>query len=349
MTAAASLDPHTERGSEVHVPVLLEEVIAALEPIEGGIFIDATFGAGGYSRALLERGAARVIAIDRDPEALARGRALAELSGGRLLLIEASFDAIERIAREHAGGPVDGIVFDLGVSSMQIDEPGRGFSFLREGPLDMRMGGAGPSARDLVNRAGEKELADIIHHFGEERAARRIARAIVAARRIAPIETTAALAEIVATCLPTPRAGRIHPATRTFQALRIAVNDELGQLARALVAAEAVLAPGGRLVVVTFHSLEDRIVKRFLRLASGTAGGPSRHQPAATEGAPPRFLPPARPVRPGEREIARNPRARSARLRRAVRTDAPARATPPEHLGLPPAPTAASLFPGGTP
>ncbi len=329
-----------------HIPVLLDEVMAALAPIAGGIFVDGTFGAGGYARALLERGAAQVIAIDRDPEALAAGAALAEASGGRLILVEGVFAELDRIAAAHAAGPVTGVVLDIGVSSMQIDQAGRGFSFLRDGPLDMRMAQAGPSAGDLVNRAGERGLADIIYHFGEDRAARRIARTIVAARAGEPITRTGQLAEIVAGCLPRQRPGRIHPATRTFQALRIAVNDELGQLVLALEAAESVLAPGGRLVVVTFHSLEDRIVKRYFRIASGQAGQGSRHGPAR-RGPPPRYLRPARAARPGEAEIALNPRARSARLRAAERTDAPPVRVDPVRLGLPPAPVAAELMTGG--
>lgn len=326
-------------GGAAHVPVLLDEVMAALAPIEGGTFIDATFGGGGYTRALLERGAAKVIAVDRDPEALARARPLQERWGGRLVLVEAGFDELERIAREHAGGEVDGIVFDLGVSSMQIEEARRGFSFQREGPLDMRMGREGPSARELVNLARESDLAAILRHFGEERAARRIARAIVVARARGPIERTTELADIVERCVGRGGGGRIHPATRTFQALRIAVNDELGQLVRALCAAERVLKPGGRLAVVTFHSLEDRIVKRFLRLASGSEGAPSRHQPEAPA-PPPRFTRPDRALRPSAEEVARNPRARSARLRRAVRSAAPSIPLDPTRLGLPPAPNA---------
>ncbi|MFQ5566227.1 MAG: 16S rRNA (cytosine(1402)-N(4))-methyltransferase RsmH [Paracoccaceae bacterium] len=329
-----------------HTPVLLDEVMAALAPIDGGIFVDGTFGAGGYASALLERGAAQVIAIDRDAEALSAGAALAEASGGRLILVDGVFAELDRIAAAHAAGPVTGVVLDIGVSSMQLDQAARGFSIQRDGPLDMRMARAGPSAGDLVNRADERGLADIIHHFGEDRAARRIARTIVAARADGPITRTGQLAGIVAGCLGRQRPGQIHPATRTFQALRIAVNDELGQLVRALAAAESVLAPGGRLVVVTFHSLEDRIVKRYFRIASGQEGQGSRHGPAL-RGAAPRYRRPARPVKAGTAEIARNPRARSARLRAAVRTDAPPVRIDPVRLGLPPAPVAADLVTGG--
>lgn len=329
-----------------HIPVLLNEVLEALAPVEGGIFIDGTFGAGGYTCALLERGAAQVIAIDRDPEALAAGAMLAEASGGRLILVDGVFAEMDRIAEAHAAGPVSGIVLDIGVSSMQIDRAERGFSFMRDGPLDMRMAMDGPTAGDLVNGAGESGLADIIYYFGEDRAARRIARTIIAARADAPIKRTGRLAEIVAGCMPRQRPGQNHPATRTFQALRIAVNDELGQLVRALDASESVLAPGGRFAIVTFHSLEDRIVKRYFRIASGQDGQGSRHGPAR-RGPPPRYLRPARAVQAGEAEIALNPRARSARLRAAVRTDKPAVLADPARLGLPPAPPLADLIAEG--
>jgi len=329
-----------------HIPVLLDEVMRALEPIAGGIFVDGTFGAGGYSRALLDRCAARVIAIDRDPSALAAGAGLVAASGGRLVLVEGRFAELDRIAADHVAGPVDGVVLDVGVSSMQLDEAGRGFSFLRDGPLDMRMAQSGPSAADLANRASEQALADVIYHLGEERAARRIARAIVAARATAPLSRTGQLAEIAAGCLPRQRPGQIHPATRTFQAFRIAVNDELGQLAAALEAAERALGEGGRLAVVTFHSLEDRIVKRYLLVASGQEGQGSRHAPAR-ELAPARYQRPPRAVEPGEEELARNPRARSARLRAARRTGAEACSADPKRLGVPPVAGIAALVMGG--
>ena len=329
-----------------HIPVLLDEVMQALAPIDGGIFIDGTFGAGGYTRALLERGAAQVIAIDRDPDALAAGAALAEAFGGWLVLVGGVFAEMDKIAAAHAVGPVTGVVLDIGVSSMQLDQAGRGFSFMRDGPLDMRMAQTGPSASDLVSRADERGLADVIYHLGEDRAARRIARTIVAARAGGPITRTGQLAEIVAGCLPRQRPGQIHPATRTFQALRIAVNDELGQLVQALEAAEYVLAPGGRLAVVTFHSLEDRIVKRYFQMASGQQGQGSRHGPAR-QGPPPRYQRPERAVQAGEVETASNPRSRSARLRAAVRTDAPTVRVDPAMLGLPPAPAMADLIAGG--
>jgi 16S rRNA (cytosine1402-N4)-methyltransferase len=333
----------TALTAALHIPVLLEEVMEALAPIGGGVFIDGTFGAGGYSQALLERGAAQVIAIDRDPEALAAGASLAEASGGRLVLVGGVFAEMDQIAAAHAAGPVDGVVLDIGVSSMQIDQAGRGFSFMRDGPLDMRMAQDGLSAGDLVNRAGESTLADIIYHLGEDRAARRIARTIVAARAEEPITRTGRLAEIVAGCMPRQRPGQIHPATRTFLALRIAVNDELGQLVQALEAAEAVLAPGGRFAVVTFHSLEDRIAKRYFQIASGQEGQGSRHGPVR-QGPPPRYQRPARAIQAGKAEITRNPRARSARLRAAVRTEAPAMRVDPARLGLPPAPSINDLI-----
>ncbi len=316
-----------------HVPVLLGAVLEALAPLDGAVAIDATFGAGGYTRAMLEAGA-RVVAIDRDPTAIAAGQALAVASAGRLRLVEAEFAALDRVAEAEGAAPAGALVLDIGVSSMQLDRAERGFSFLRDGPLDMRMGGDGPTAADLVNDLPEAVLADVIHAYGEDRAARRIARAIARARAERPIDTTAALSEVVSSALPPARPGQVHPATRTFQALRIAVNDELGQLATALGAAERVLAPGGRLAVVTFHSLEDRIVKRFLQLAAGRGPGVSRHRPEV-ETAAPSFERPAPPRLPDAAEIAANPRARSARLRSARRTAAEPLVPAPAALGLP--------------
>ena len=324
-----------------HIPVLLDDVCAAAQPLQGAVIVDATFGAGGYSRAFLDAGARQVIGIDRDPDALAAA-AWAEREP-RMRLAEGRFSRLDQIALEQGHQTVDAVVMDIGVSSMQLDQAARGFSFQQDGPLDMRMSGEGISAADLVNHAGEAALADIIFRYGEDRAARRIARAIVAARREAPILRTLQLAEIVAGCLPKPRPGQVHPATRTFQALRIAVNDELGELVAALYAAERLLTPGGRLVVVSFHSLEDRIVKRYLQIASATQSGGSRHGPAR-ELPPPRFERPRRPVVPTDAEIARNPRARSARLRSAVRTSAPAVGGDPRCLGLPALPGLAELI-----
>jgi 16S rRNA (cytosine1402-N4)-methyltransferase len=336
------------RDDPRHVSVLLDEMLAALAPLAGATVVDATFGAGGYSRAILRAGAARVLGIDRDPSALA----VAE-DDPRLTLVEGRFGELDRLLADVAPveARVDAVVLDIGVSSMQLDQAERGFSFMADGPLDMRMSGAGqgpgqdggPSAADLVNRADEGVLADILFDFGEDRAARRIARAIVRARAAAPITRTLQLAEIVGSVLPRQRPGQVHPATRTFQALRIAVNDELGELARGLAAAERVLAPGGRLAVVTFHSLEDRIVKRYLQGASAALAGGSRHAPARAL-PPPRFEPPAAPVTPGPAELAHNPRARSARLRSAVRTEAPPVDLDPRALGLPSAPLAADIL-----
>ena len=324
-------------GQPRHIPVLLRQAMAALAPRDGGAYIDATFGAGGYSRALLEAADCRVLAIDRDPHAMREGRALAEAYPGRLTLVEGTFGALEAMALKHGFAPCDGVVFDLGLSSMQLDDAGRGFSFLRDGPLDMRMSGAGPSAAELVNELGEGELAAILKTYGEERRARAIARRIVAARAHRRLARTGELAELVRAVLGSGRGGDKHPATRTFQALRIAVNDELQELARALVGAEALLRPGGLLVVVSFHSLEDRIVKQFMRTRAGRRPRPSRHAPTAStpssdeqESAPSFQIVNPRAVSPTKEELKANPRARSATLSRAERTAAPAWRTPVE-------------------
>ncbi len=317
-----------------HVPVLLRPLLTAVAPVTG-TWVDGTFGAGGYARGLLAAGADKVIGIDRDPAVFTMAAAWAGDHGDRLHLALGTFSELDEIARDIAQGPVDGVVLDLGVSSMQLDQPERGFSFLREGPLDMRMGATGPNAADLVNGASEAELADILFHYGEERQARRIARAIVKARTEAPFETTTGLVEVIERQLPRPKPGQSHAATRSFQALRIAVNDEFGQLAAGLEAAERALAPGGRLAVVTFHSLEDRVVKRFFQAASSEGGGGSRYAPerAAHE---PRFrLASKKPISPDADEIAQNPRARSSRLRIATRTAAPAERLDRAALGLP--------------
>jgi 16S rRNA (cytosine1402-N4)-methyltransferase len=306
------------------VPVLLNEMLAALQVRSGGAYLDATFGGGGYSRAILQAGAGRLFAIDRDPAAVARGRELAAACA-RFSMLEGRFGDMAQLLAAHGVRQLDGVVLDLGVSSMQLAEAGRGFSFAVDGPLDMRMSGVGVSAADVVNRADADTLADILWRYGEEPAARRIARAILDRRQRGPITRTRELAELVAGVVGR-KAGRIDPATRTFQALRIHVNDELDELERALHAAEGLLVPGGRLVVVAFHSLEDRIVKRFLAERSGASPRPSRHVPirAAASEAPRWRLLARRPVRPGPAEIAANPRARSARLRWAER------AAPPE-------------------
>jgi 16S rRNA (cytosine1402-N4)-methyltransferase len=306
-----------------HVPVLGREAVEMLAPYDGGIYVDATFGAGGYSRAILKIPGARVIGIDRDRSAIAGGFDLVEASEGRLTLVEDRFSRLAEVCEGQGVAAIDGIVMDVGVSSMQLDQAERGFSFRLNGPLDMRMGGSGPTAADVVAKASEADLASIIYIFGEERHSRAVARAIVAARREAPIATTRALADIVARVVRT-RPGDIHPATRTFQALRIFVNEELDELHAALVAAEQVLKPGGRLVVVSFHSLEDRIVKTFLNARSRQGGG-SRHLPEVVQEAPSFEILTRRPVVAGEAEVAANPRARSAKLRAAVRSAAPAR------------------------
>jgi 16S rRNA (cytosine1402-N4)-methyltransferase len=305
-----------------HIPVLVEAVLAALAPRDDAVYVDATFGAGGYSEALLGAARCRVFGIDRDPDAVARGEALAARYGGRLTLIAGPFGDMERLLGPFSPGPIAGIAFDLGVSSMQIDQPERGFSFRNDGPLDMRMSRAGETAAELIARLDERELASLIRALGEERFADRIARAIAAAQRRQPLGTTAALAEIVRSAVPKREPG-LDPATRTFQALRIAVNDELGELDRGLAAAERLLMPGGRLAVVSFQSLEDTRVKTFLRRRSETARGSRHLPPRPGEGAPSFTLLSRRPVRPGDAEIVRNPRARSARLRTAERTSAP--------------------------
>lgn len=306
-----------------HVPVLLAQVLAHLDPRDDGVYVDGTFGAGGYSSGILSAAATRVVAIDRDPHAIAGGQHLVAASGGRLTLLEGAFSGLEAMVSGLGIAAVDGVVLDLGVSSMQLDTPGRGFSFRADGPLDMRMAGAGASAADVVAAASERDLADIIYYLGEERHARGVARAIVAQRRERPIVTTLALADIVGRVVR-GRPGDIHPATRTFQALRLFVNGELGELQDALIAAERVLKPGGRLVVVSFHSLEDRIVKTFVVSRSG-AGGSSRHAPE-TPPQPATFAAlTRRPVIADEAETAANPRARSAKLRAAQRTAAAAR------------------------
>ncbi len=322
-----SLAAEREAEAAPHVPVLIGPLIEACAPI-GGHWIDGTLGAGGYARALLDAGAARLTGIDRDPLALDLALGWGAPYGERLRTHRGDFAGLDRFA------PADGVCLDLGVSSMQLDRPERGFSFRLDGPLDMRMGGQGPSAADLVNGASEAVLADVLHRYGEERAARRIARAIAREREAAPIETTGRLAAIVAACLPRPKPGRIHPATRSFQALRIAVNDELGALVAGLEAAERALRPGGRLAVVSFHSIEDRIVKRFLHARAGAAGAPNRHAPEV-EAPEPAFRLLNRGAEAGPAEVAANPRARSARLRVAERTGAPAAPADRAALGAP--------------
>ena len=310
-----------------HVPVLLDEVVAAIAPAPGSIVVDATFGAGGYARRLLAAGAT-VHAFDRDPDAIAAGAAWPEAQAEppRLIFHPRRFSELVVALAEAGVGRVHGVVFDIGVSSMQLDQPHRGFAFAHDGPIDMRMSQDGPSAADFVNGADENDIADVLFRYGEERQSRRVARAIVAAR---PLETTGALAGVIRKALgynPAFKGSRApkDPATRSFQALRIHVNGELDELIAGLAGAEALLAPGGRLAVVAFHSLEDRIVKQFLREASGATAGGSRHLPQTVPEAA-RFEQVSKAIRPGEDELLRNPRARSATLRWATRTSAPAR------------------------
>ena len=312
-----------------------------LAPRDGGVYVDATFGAGGYSRSILEVPGTRVIGIDRDRTAIAGGFDLVEGAAGRLTLVEERFSNLAGICAAQGIAGVDGVVMDVGVSSMQLDQAARGFSFRLDGPLDMRMGHDGPTAADVVARASEADLANIIYIFGEERHSRAVARAIVAARKEAPILTTRQLAEIIAKVVWS-KPGEIHPATRTFQGLRIFVNAELDELHLALSAAEQVLKPGGRLVVVSFHSLEDRIVKNFL-VERARAGGGSRHLPEVAQAAPSFAILTKRPLTPDDDEISANPRARSAKLRAAERTQAPAHA----EASLPAWPTLDDVLRGG--
>lgn len=327
-----------------HVPVMLADVLDVLKPRDGGIYVDGTFGAGGYTRAILGAADCAVLAIDRDPNAILRGRALESEFAGRLTLIEGCFGDMERLVRALGHASVDGVVLDIGVSSMQIDEAERGFSFQKDGPLDMRMGGEGPSAADVVNGYEESELARIIAVYGEEKRARAVARAIVKAREEAELHRTFELADLVAGVIGRKAQDKIHPATRTFQALRIFVNDELGELARGLSGAESLLHEGGRLAVVTFHSLEDRTVKRFLTERTGRAGRPNRYMPAVEEEAP-SFDEIARKARKAaDAEVEINARARSAKLRAAIRTTAAPRPLDLQALGFRAAP---SIWGGG--
>lgn len=312
-----------------HAPVMAEEAVEALAPRPGGVYVDGTFGAGGYARRILDRADCSVYGFDRDPTAIESARAFERSCGGRLRLVARPFGDLVEALGEAGVSSIDGAVFDLGVSSMQLDEAARGFSFMRDGPLSMRMDKGKPDASDVVNVAEAGDLAQIFRAYGDENRAGRIARAIVEERAGAPIETTLRLADIVSRAAPGKREDKIHPATRVFQALRIFVNDELGQLARALIAAERLLRPAGRLVVVTFHSLEDRIVKNFFSERSGRAPAGSRHAPSAAPTQPTFDLLTGKPQTPAAAEIAANPRARSAKLRAAARTDAPARGGDP--------------------
>lgn len=324
MMAAAALAPS---DNAPHIPVLLRPLMRAIAPVTG-VWLDGTFGAGGYARALLEAGAERVIGVDRDPDVFEMAEAWAGQYGDRLELVRGTFSRLDEY-----GSDLDGVVLDLGVSSMQLDRAERGFSFMADGPLDMRMSQDGVSAEEIVNEADEADLADILYHYGEERASRRIARNIVRARNETRIRSTLQLSEIIEKSLPRPKPGQSHPATRSFQALRIAVNDEYGQLVEGLEAAERALKPGGQLAVVTFHSIEDRMVKRFFVEKSRTGGG-SRYAPEQTRAA--EFdLKVKKAIGPDERELAENPRSRSAKLRIGIRTEVPATPVDRRAIGMP--------------
>ncbi len=323
----------------VHIPVMLEEVLALMAPQTGGLYVDGTFGGGGYTRGMLGEADCRVVGIDRDGAALSHAAPMVKAYNGRLILKHGRYAAMETLCAEEKIEAADGVVLDLGVSSIQLDDPDRGFSFLHDGPLDMRMGGESepdsPSAADLVNTLSESELRRILFRYGEERRAGTVARAIVERRGEAAFERTLELASLVERVLGATPRGEAHAATRTFQALRIAVNGELVDLALALSAAERLLAPGGRLVIVSFHSLEDRIVKTFLTHRCGNAPQGSRHAPPVPVEDKPSFRLLVKGVRtPGEAEVAANPRSRSAKLRAAQRTTAPAWAEDLSQLGI---------------
>lgn len=322
--AAAPLSP-----SAPHTPVLLRPLLAAVAPVAGR-WLDGTFGAGGYTRGLLEAGADQVIAVDRDPLAFEMAQDWAVEYGDRIIMQRGVFSKMDDYAQD-----LDGIVLDLGVSSMQLDLAERGFSFMRDGPLDMRMSQEGPSAADIVNNAEEEVIASILFQFGEERASRRIAKAIVRARDDAPIKTTLELARLVEGCLPRSKPGQSHPATRSFQALRIAVNNEYGELFEGLMAAERALKPGGQLAVVTFHSVEDRMVKRFLTDRANAGGNANRFAPQIETDAPQFKVEKRKAIGPDAQELDENPRSRSAKLRVAIRTDAPAGSVDARSVGMP--------------
>lgn len=330
MSDSAALPDRANPDRAPHIPVLLPPLLVAVAPVTG-LWLDGTFGAGGYTKGLLAAGADTVIGVDRDPLALEMAAPWAGEYGDRLRLVAGNFSGLDT----YSDTLLDGIVLDLGVSSMQLDLAERGFSFMRDGPLDMRMSQDGPSAADLVNTADEAEIADILYLYGEEHASRRIARSIVMARGVAPITSTLQLADIVSKCLPRPKPGQSHPATRSFQAIRIAVNTEFSELAEGLMAAERALKPGGKLAVVTFHSLEDRIVKRFLQLASGNESNTNRYAPAREDTTARFELTPKRAIGPDDAELDANPRSRSAKLRVATRTAAPSQPLNPADLGVP--------------
>ncbi len=323
--AAAATSPQTAP----HIPVLIRPILSAVAPVRG-VWLDGTFGAGGYTRALLDAGADKVIAVDRDPMVFEMAKSWAGSYGDRLHMVQGTFSKLDDY-----GADLDGVVLDLGVSSMQLDQADRGFSFMNDGPLDMRMSQSGTSAADIVNEAAEADLADIIYQYGEERASRRIAKAIVKARAIAPIETTLQLADLVSGCLPRPKPNQSHPATRTFQAIRIAVNDEYGELVAGLEAAERALAPEGYLAVVTFHSVEDRMTKRFFQARAGGEANANRYAPQLEREAPAFTQKSRKAVGPDAQELEENPRSRSAKLRVAQRTDTAAAPVDRKKIGMP--------------
>jgi 16S rRNA (cytosine1402-N4)-methyltransferase len=310
-----------------HIPVLIGPLIAACSPISG-TWLDGTFGAGGYTQRLLDAGADKVIGVDRDPAVFKMAQWAVD--NPAVELVEDTFSNLDAVASD-----LDGIVLDLGVSSMQIDQAERGFSFMRDGPLDMRMGQEGRSAADIVNETDETDLADILYTYGEERASRRIARKIVEQRDREPITTTLRLAKLIEGCLPRSKQGQSHPATRSFQAIRIAVNDEYGQLAEGLEAAERALKTGGYLAVVTFHSVEDRMVKRFLQQRGGGMGNANRYSPVLETEKPAFEIVTKKARAADDDEVAQNPRSRSAKLRVARRTDAPSGSVDRSKLGMP--------------
>lgn len=322
-------DMTSSQDPKPHTPVLLGPILSHCAPVHG-VWLDGTFGAGGYTRGLLEAGADKVFGVDRDPLAFDMAADWVAEYGNRIELVEGVFSKLDDYAED-----LDGVVLDLGVSSMQLDQAERGFSFQKDGPLDMRMSQSGESAADLVNTASDTEIADILFHYGEERASRRIARAIVRAREEAPINTTLRLADIVRSCLPRPKPGKAHPATRSFQALRIAVNDEYGELFRGLMAAERALKPGGLLAVVTFHSIEDRMVKRFFQARSGKGVSVSRYAPEIEREEPAFEVLTRKAVGPDDDELATNPRSRSAKLRIGRRTTSPAGDVDGRKIGMP--------------
>ncbi|MFY0597420.1 MAG: 16S rRNA (cytosine(1402)-N(4))-methyltransferase RsmH [Cognatishimia sp.] len=322
-------DAASNSADAPHIPVLLRPLLSGVSPVFG-IWLDGTFGAGGYTKGLLEAGADKVFGVDRDPLAFEMADDWVADYGERIELVEGVFSKMDEYAQD-----LDGVVLDLGVSSMQLDLAERGFSFMRDGPLDMRMSQDGPSAADIVNNADEAAIADILYHYGEERASRRIAKAIVKARELEPFNSTLQLADLIEKNLPRTKPGQSHAATRSFQGLRIAVNDEYGELFRGMMAAERALKPGGLLAVVTFHSIEDRMVKKYLQARAGKTGGGSRYAPEVQKEVPAFELLTRKAVGPDEQELAENPRSRSAKLRIARRTDAPAGTVDGKKIGMP--------------